>query len=382
VTQNRYKNGLILLAFAGLIGAVPVTQWAQELAHGDRPQILDLFSHAPIHSHRTAFARDLRSQCLLAKIVRPWMQRLRFVALAETPAKTLVGQEGWLFYQPAVQYLIEAPPASNSPTQAEILTAVTTFRNQLLARGIYLLVIIAPNKASIYPDKLSPHVVSGSINPRTMDLMTKLQQAEVELVDLFSLFREARRTATVTGAKDYYLAQDSHWSPTGIELAAQTVATRLYALGWMKKQDHIYTLKPTPITRYGDIIAMMQIPNIQKYFQPESINCNQVVEADTQALYQDDPNSTVLVLGDSFLRIFSRDEPSKAGFVEHLAYHLGHPMTSIVNDGGASTLVRQQLARKPQWLTHKKVVIWEFVERDIRFGTEGWQVVPLPKERP
>jgi hypothetical protein len=40
--------------------------------------------------------------------------------------------------------------------------------------------------------------------------------------------------------------------------------------------------------------------------------------------------------------------------------------------------VRQQLARKPALLKGKKVVVWEFVERDIRFGTEGWQVIPLP----
>ncbi len=32
----------------------------------------------------------------------------------------------------------------------------------------------------------------------------------------------------------------------------------------------------------------------------------------------------------------------------------------------------------PTLLENKKVVIWEFVERDIRFGTEGWQIVPLP----
>jgi len=31
-------------------------------------------------------------------------------------------------------------------------------------------------------------------------------------------------------------------------------------------------------------------------------------------------------------------------------------------------------------LCNKKVVVWEFVERDLRFGTEGWQVVPLPGE--
>ena len=94
--------------------------------------------------------------------------------------------------------------------------------------------------------------------------------------------------------------------------------------------------------------------------------------------YVDDPNSPVLVLGDSFLRIYERDEPGSGGFIAHLAHNLGFGLTSVVNDGGASTLVRQQLARKPALLKGKKVVVWEFVERDIRFGTEGWQVIPLP----
>jgi len=42
-----------------------------------------------------------------------------------------------------------------------------------------------------------------------------------------------------------------------------------------------------------------------------------------------------------------------------------------------TTLVRQQLGRNPKLLANKKVVVWEFVERDIRFGTEGWQIVTL-----
>ena len=82
-------------------------------------------------------------------------------------------------------------------------------------------------------------------------------------------------------------------------------------------------------------------------------------------------------MGDSFLRIYSRDEPGSAGFIEHLACELGLPLTSVVNDGGASTLVRQELSRKPALLRNKKLVVWEFVERDIRFGTEGWQQVQL-----
>jgi hypothetical protein len=95
------------------------------------------------------------------------------------------------------------------------------------------------------------------------------------------------------------------------------------------------------------------------------------------AKYRDDPTSPVLVLGDSFLRIYQTDAPTSAGFIAHLARELRHPVASVVNDGGASTLVRQELARRPQLLAGKKVVIWEFVERDIRFGTEGWKRVPL-----
>jgi hypothetical protein len=51
----------------------------------------------------------------------------------------------------------------------------------------------------------------------------------------------------------------------------------------------------------------------------------------------------ILVLGDSFLRIFQQDEPGAAGFVAHLARQLQQPVTALINDGGASTLVRQQL---------------------------------------
>jgi hypothetical protein len=89
---------------------------------------------------------------------------------------------------------------------------------------------------------------------------------------------------------------------------------------------------------------------------------------------------TRFVLADSFLRMYQQDEPRSAGFIAHLAKELKQPLASLVNDGGASTLVRQELHRRPELLKHKRVVVWEFVERDIRLGTEGWQHVPLSGE--
>jgi hypothetical protein len=105
-----------------------------------------------------------------------------------------------------------------------------------------------------------------------------------------------------------------------------------------------------------------------------------VFRQESGSLYQDQADSDVLVLGDSFLRIYQQDEPGGAGFIAHLAKELKKPLASLISEGGASTLVRQELHRRPGLLKNKRVVVWEFVERDIRLGTEGWQQVPLPSE--
>jgi hypothetical protein len=134
------------------------------------------------------------------------------------------------------------------------------------------------------------------------------------------------------------------------------------------------------VNRRSDIARMTRDPLIEASFSPEPVDCQQVIDAATGLPYRDDPASSVLVLGDSFLRMYQTDEPRSAGFIAHLARALRRPVASVVNDGGASTLVRQELARRPQMLSGKKVVIWEFVERDIRFGMEGWKSVPITPE--
>ena len=139
-----------------------------------------------------------------------------------------------------------------------------------------------------------------------------------------------------------------------------------------------YDSRAARVQRFGDLLRMSRSAVIEKHLAAESIDCDQIIRHDTAALDADDPTSDVLVLGDSFLRIYQQDEPGSAGFVAHLALALGRPLASIINDGGASTLVRQELFRRPQLLSRARVVLWEFVERDLRLGVEGWQIVPLP----
>jgi hypothetical protein len=404
VTPGRGPRVCLIVIFLVLIGLVAPSQIVLDLRQGETPEIVDLFRQTPTRASLRRLESDLESRCRLAQAVRPFVQYARFVLFQDAGDQALLGRAGWFFYRPAVQYLVEPvrsvpvrayPETAHGVTTNDIFTAIVSFRDDLAKRGIKLLVMPAPNKSSIYPEMLTVRADGtgstpalggeigepsrgrlGYINPTTRQVLTMLQQAGVEIVDLFEVYGQGDRGGRAHPA--CYLAQDSHWSPEGMRLAADAVARRLLDLGWVEKGSVKYETKPITIQRHGDVLRMMRVPQVERLYEPEQIDCTQVVNAKTGKLYVDDPNSPVLVLGDSFLRIYQRDEPGSGGFIAHFAHDLGFGLTSIVNDGGASTLVRQQLARKPTLLKGKKVVIWEFVERDIRFGTEGWQVIPLP----
>jgi lysophospholipase L1-like esterase len=352
-----------------------VTQLAVEMRRGELPQALDLFARAPAATHLRAYEAALESESWLAAKLRPWMQYARFVLLDDPGDKAVRGRGGWFFYKPGVEYATKRISLDLNPDDP--LPAIIDFRDQLAARGIRLAVMPVPNKETIYPGRLASRASSVPIAMphTTRSLLQRLRNAGVEVVDLFELFGEERSN----GTSAWYLAQDSHWSPAGVEAAARKVAQLLLDSQWVDQGATEYITRPASTERVGDVVRMLNSPLIESRVGFERITCNQVVDAATGELYKDNPLGQVLVLGDSFLRIYQQDEPGAAGFVAHLARELRQPVASIISDGGASTLVRQELYRRPAFLENKRVVIWEFVERDIRFGLEGWQSVPLPK---
>jgi len=371
--------GLILL-FLFIVVGIPLSQAVVEACRGELPQLLEIFQRKPTAPNLRAYERNLEDASWVAAKLRPWAQYAQFAWFKDGGEKTLLGREGWVFYKPGVEYATERPGIRHSSTTAaDAVSAILDFRDQLTARGIQLLVMLTPDKESVYPEKLTRRAVGlqTAMSSETQELLSRLKAADVEVVDLFELFATAKgsRPATVPAL---YLARDSHWSPAGVELAARAVAQRIAQCGWAKFGSVVYEVKPSPVNRVGDILRMLQVPQLETEALAEMAPCSRVCRADTGEPYKDDPRSEILVLGDSFLRIYETDEPGSAGFIAQLARELRQPVASIVNDGGASTLVRQELSRRSSLLSNKKVVIWEFVERDIRLGLEGWQHVPLP----
>jgi SGNH hydrolase-like domain, acetyltransferase AlgX len=238
-----------------------------------------------------------------------------------------------------------------------------------------------PNKEAVYPEMLAGRAADAGVLvcETTRRLLDRLEQSGIEYVDLFEAFRRARQGESRSDPRRLYLAQDTHWSPEGARVAAGAVARRALDGGAVDRGDRAYGERPVNVRRHGDLVEMLRVPQIGRALEPETLECLQVVQSDGRTPYRDATDSEVLILGDSFLRIYERDEPGAAGFIAQLARELGRPLAAIVNDGGGSTVVRQELARRPALLMNKRLVIWEFAERDIRYGAEGWRIVPLAR---
>lgn len=388
-SEAKPKRGVsiaLVVIFLIVIGGVGTVQCAVAIARGEAPAILGLFRHTPSEANLRIMEKALDDESWVQQGVRPAMHYARYRALDTLGPKALAGRDGWLFYAPGIEYLVEPWPPRKTPAGFNIAVAadalpdgsidalgtIVSFRDQLAERGIELLVVPMPGKARVYPEYLtSRSVADEELGRHTHALMDGLREHNVHVLDLLEIFRHEEQTGD-----PLFLKQDTHWSPRGTEVAARAVAQRLLIAGWVALGDVAYNVEDVVVERSGDLVAMTRVPAIEASFASETVVCRRVIAPDGEP-YQDTDTSKVLVLGDSFLRIYQTDEPGSAGLTAHLARELRQPVASIINDGGATTLVRQVLVRQPQRLHGKSVVVWEFVERDIRFGERGWEPLTL-----
>jgi hypothetical protein len=345
------------------------------------------------------YETEMEKGSLFATAVRPWMTFLYYTAFGDLGNKGVKAVEGWLFYRPDVDYVIRpdvfdqrsrSVDANDVALTDDIVGAIVDFRDQLASRNIDLLFVAMPAKPSIYPDLLNPSVApekAGAIS-HSREVLERLQAAGIETIDLFSAFAKERENDAANG-DSLYLRTDTHFKGRGVLTTAITVAERIRRYPWHTPGTTEFRVDTVTIPRSGDIAQMVGLPpsflaKKKPPFAPEITHCYQVSQVYrdkngiviTKKTYQDDyRGSDILILGDSYSRMYQTDMPKSAGWISHLARELGKPVASLVNDGGASTLVRQSLARKPGLLKSKKLVVWEVVERDFRFGEEGWKKI-------
>ena len=372
---------------------IPGRAW-QELGNPAHPT-----AWGRIQAANTRFLRDAKSyekaledDSFLAVAAIPPTQVIaaRFLGLGNE--QVYIGRDGWLFYQPEVGYLTNEGFLSESflrkrarggeEVQPDPLKAILHFRDQLAARGIRLLLLPAPVKPMIEPERLSarfaPDFAGVLQNPSYPSFLKALDAAGVDYLDVSGSIAAVKQSA----GRPQFLQADTHWTPEAMELAAGLLAGKLRALGIPSGKDAGLKRTSEIVAGAGDIAAMLKLPATSTLYPPQTVTIRPVSKSDGSP-WSPSAGADVLVLGDSFSNIYSLGAMGwgkSAGLVEQLAFALQAPVDAILRNDAAAHATRDLLARELSQghdrLAGKKVVVWEFAMRELSVG--DWKIIDLP----
>lgn len=428
ITRTRVR--ILTLVFLVTISLVPAWQHVWEIgmhwanARAERlPQCYDIFKSAvkvakmwpeiPGVFYRRiavmngallrdihAYGDELEQESRLGMAVLPHAQYVLTRWFGVGNEKTYCGLGGWLFYRPEIDYLtgpgfldakqLQQRAASGtewkSPPQPDPVKAIVRFRQQLAKRGIKLVVMPAPVKPMVHPEKFSRGYADPATpvqNPSYADFVAQLRMNGVYVFDAAEELVSARRES----GRPQYLAADTHWRPEAMEAAAAKLAGYIGDIAELPAAESAgLHRQPVEVVNRGDIALMLKLPPAPEVFAPEKVTIREVLTPSNH-LWQADSSSDVLFLGDSFCNIYSLDSMGwggAAGFVEQLSFFLQRPVDRIVrNDDGAFAtrqMLGQELAKGRDRLAGKRVVVWEFAARELAVG--DWKLVEMTLGRP
>jgi hypothetical protein len=138
------------------------------------------------------------------------------------------GRDNWLFLaqENAELNVVEDYRATRLYSQDDLQRWVDVYRERqdwLAAKGIHYLVVVAPNKHTVYPEHLPSQLNKvGPVN-RTDQLVGALEAAGVNILDLRPAMLQAKQ-----GALAYYRT-DTHWTSFGAFVGYIEIMKRLAA---------------------------------------------------------------------------------------------------------------------------------------------------------
>jgi hypothetical protein len=374
------------------------------------------FTQVPTAESCKNLEDDLARESDLAKTVRPSYQRFATRLLGQGSHKVTIGADGFLFYRDSIEFakgtgflspefqkarrLACCPsddafgrlllslakgsfipaPVCGTVTSDDAIDVFVDLRDQLRERGIHFLVLPAPCKASLYPEKLwagYPEQPGPAANVDYGRWKQRLTEAGVEVMDSNELLWKAKQRVNVP----LFLKCDTHWAPEAVALTADELADRLRPLlGSYSRQTYAVETNSIEVT-WGDLLGMLELGDKTTMFPPVSHVFSQVLKDGKPAHAGDE--APVLLLGDSFTEIYDENDWAVgAGLTQQLMLRLGVGVqTVVVNQEAYAAGIgdpRVFVVKQPSMLNRKKVVIWEFASRILRAPDSPWNKVQLP----
>lgn len=308
--------------------------------------------------------------------------------LSSAPADALSIQgadKNWHFLRKELEHLSVGDLANADMTKAnkegtDPVPVMAKYAGELKALGVDLLVVPVPPKASIYPEKLSDKIDPKSV-PGMGAFLGKLKAAGVDVLDLETVFKEERAKHP---DKQLYCATDSHWSPYAAQLVASLVADRFKTRKEVSENSlaDLIALPEETLEFHGDLLTDEQKATVPKERLPMQ-RAGLAVPPDGKNVttVESDPQSPVLVFGDSHLQVFRKGGNMLAmqgGFIDHLQVFLPAAVEEVTMQAGGADGPRVEIARatarNPAFWSKKKIAIWVFTAREFTQGK--WRVIP------
>lgn len=281
--------------------------------------------------------------------------------LAAEPPVGIVGKNQWLFYR------YELSDANDAQATDQSLDLIRRFNRVLASRGIAMGVAMVPLKMRIYAEHLPDDTKVNAYMEGNYERMSKLLRASgVQVLDLNSAFLKSPKR---NSSEPLFYRLDTHWSQTGVMVAADAIKAGIGASPVLKK-----ALASTPSAQYNILIGtdkiaseprdlVGQLPPGAQTFPPESVTPVSV-RRDRPAkggLFGDRSAVGVSLLGSSYSRDWT-------GFADALRYTLQRDVLSIgVPADQGSWLGMESYLRDDAFQTKPpKLLIWEMPERDMR----------------
>jgi alginate O-acetyltransferase complex protein AlgJ len=236
-----------------------------------------------------------------------------------------------------------------------------------------------PTKAEVYPDRLdraNARFVGQVVNPWARKFLLDLSAAGVEAIDLWPPLLAARRQGD--DPEPLYQRQDTHWTSRGLRLAASAIAARVREYPWWSTLPGPrvpYTATEVPFRRPGDLHARLADRD-RRGLAAEALVGHQVKGPDGRP-FEPDPESPIVVLGDSYAASYELVDCRHAGVAAHLARELGRPVDLVTSYGGGPN-VRRTLWRAGEALARKRLVVYLMTARDLHAFPGGWAPLEAP----
>jgi hypothetical protein len=256
----------------------------------------------------------------------------------------LDGRDGFpLFEVDAVHYLnfLYDPATVEAFRRARPAVAADRW---LCARGIDLIFVAVPKMTEVYVEHfLDPCPKDGVIAPHLRHTLHDLLSEDVEVVDGFALFRPVRAPAP-----DYlYNSGEAHWAPRGMRVMAKEIAERIQRYEFGTRARYALPAVHSTIGSYK--------PPDPPFLSPDQIMITNPIKATTQievcnwdgTAVADDPSSPVLLIGNSYAKIFR----------EQLVREMNLRVRSRISDA-QTTEAFGDFLREPDLLAGVRVVVW------------------------